>query len=109
MHSPSERTPRIPGSGSALATAAAQESSAALACYLAGTIADRSVHQYAIDTNGKRFRLLEGRDVLDGGCVEHDEVGIRAFANFTAFLELEIARGEAAHLVHSCLERKQPH
>src|SRR5437899_282466 len=92
---------------SARATAA-QEPSAALACHVAGSIRDRPIHQHAIDTDGKCLRLLERRDVLDGGCVEHNEVGVRALADFAAILELEIARGEAAHLVHGGLERKQP-
>ena len=43
------------------------------------------------------------------GCskVEHNDVGVCAFADFAAILELEVARGEAAHLVHGGFERKQ--
>src|SRR6266536_3536459 len=85
----------------------AQEPPAALDLGVIGTIRDRAVHQHAFDTYGNRFRLLERCDVLDGSGVEDDEVGVSAFADFAAILELEVARGEAAHLVHGGLERKQ--
>src|SRR5450631_3228722 len=85
----------------------AQKSSAALGCNLAGAIGDRAVDQHAFDTDRKRFRLLERCDILDRVCIENDDVSVRAFADFAAIVELEVARGEAAHLVHGGLERKQ--
>ena len=91
----------------ALQFAPAQKPSAALTRNVAGAIGDRAVDEHAFDTDRARLRLLERCDVLDGGRVEHDEVGVRAFADFAAIFELEVARGEAAHLVHGGLERKQ--
>src|SRR5437660_3419342 len=92
---------------SALWFSPAQEPSAGLARDLAGAIGDRAVDQHAFDTDRERLRLFERRHVLDSRRVEHDEVGVRAFENLTAIIELEIARGKAAHLVHGGLERKQ--
>src|ERR1700688_4498929 len=91
----------------ALRSSPTQEPSAALTRHVAGAIGDRAVDQHAFDTDRKRLRLLERCDVLDGGRVEHDEVGVRAVADLAAILELEIARGEAAHFVNGGLERKQ--
>src|SRR5207249_2401474 len=91
---------------SALRTSA-QETSAALARNLTGAIRDRAIHQHAVDAHRNRLRSLERCDVLDVGRVENDEVGEGTLADFAAILELEVSRGEAAHLVHGGLEREQ--
>jgi hypothetical protein len=84
-----------------------KESSGATRGYASAMKSDLAVDHHVLDTAADRLRLLGRGGVEHRDRIEYAHVGEPAGAQIATLVQVEPARAQSRHLVHSHLEREE--